>query len=171
MSPPPVPPGAGGGGVYELPGVLLSISNASLEFLSEVRHEGDAIPLPTHGLHDADDGDHENADLVGAPDERHAARYVADDEAENEQHHADHDLGEEEGHAVLRVPLHLGVVLLHEERDEGEDAEVGKDEHDRPVAALRPSRRWGVPARRRRVRAASRRWGSRGGGGGGRNLA
>src|SRR6266852_3137794 len=65
------------------------------------------------------------------------------------------DLGKQQHCPVLRMPLHLGVILLGEERNEAQEAEIRQDEKDRLVGS------WGRPRcsgpRRRRVRPATRR--------------
>src|SRR4029077_17024248 len=60
----------------------------------------------------------------------------------------DNDPCDPQRQTVLRVPLDIGVVLLRQHRDEGEDAEVRQEQHEtavRPWSAAAGSgwRRWG----------------------------
>src|SRR4051812_27609371 len=95
-----------------------------------------------HALDDGDDVDREDADPREHQEEaEHAAepeRRQADDAGHEDVGEEQHELGHGKHDAVLRVPLHLGVVFLDEQRHEREHPEVREHDHH---AAVRRNRR------------------------------
>ena len=124
---------------------------ASLKFVGKVAEARDQEPLAVDALDHADNvhrrDDDPDRDREQTTD---ASRHRADDGQQN----GDDDVGSEQHEAVLRVPLDVLIVLFGQERDQGEWAEVGEDDHQRAVARVAASRprellRLGSIARRR----------------------
>src|SRR5688572_18651328 len=103
MSPPPAP-GAGGGGGGGVP-VGMSVIRVSLHLVGEIADDGDAEALAADALDDAHDADDEEADPHYASDDGQAAaerrQPTAQRETEDLHDDPDHDLGAEDGQAVL----------------------------------------------------------------------
>src|SRR5436309_2769298 len=80
-------------------------------------------------------------------EDEHQAQHAAEPERReaDEAHHHDvgeqyQELGDHQHHAVLRVPLHLGVVFFEEQRDERKRPQIREHDHH---AAIRRRRRIG----------------------------
>jgi len=72
-----------------------------------------------------DPGEQHEKDEDAAEAERRQA-----DEAREHRVRQDHDeLGHHQDDAVLGMPLHLGVVLLDQERDERQRPQIGEHDH------------------------------------------
>src|SRR5216684_975573 len=110
-----------------------------LPLLGDVGDQRDAEALSLYRFDDADDDQHDEANPDGATEDVNAAAKNRDESKDDLQDHPT-NLRSEKSQAVLGVPLQVGVVLLHQQRNQGEEAKIRKDEKDGSVAAVRGGR-------------------------------
>src|SRR5688572_24899070 len=109
---------------------------SDVDLLAEVRQYRHAEALAADALHDADDAQDEEPEYDDAAE----GTYGASDRGRCElgdhpvNHPAD-ELTDGDAHAVLGVPLHLGILSSREQWDEEQDPDGGQHDHQRSVAA------------------------------------
>lgn len=114
-----------------------SATRMSLEAVRVLADSRNDQPSAADALQDGDRVQREDAN----PSEH---KEQAEDTPEPERGKADHgrqhdvteeqdELGNHEHNPVLGMPLDLGIVPLEEQRNEGEDPEIGEHDHDAAI--------------------------------------
>src|SRR5438876_8429306 len=116
--------------------ISASATAAILKTVRVLADPGNDEALAVDPLDDRDDVDHQDRQPDEVHDQREEAadanRHAADDR-DHDERHPQHDLGGHQHEPVLGVPLHFGVVLLHEERHHREHPQVGQHDHDAAI--------------------------------------
>jgi hypothetical protein len=111
-------------------------ANVELPLLSDIGHQRNAEALSLNCFDDADDDQNDEANPDRATkDVNTASEYRHESKDDLKNHPA--NLRAEKSQSILGVPLKIGVVFFHQQRNQPEKAEVRQNQEDGSVAAAR----------------------------------